>query len=232
MTTYEHAMFGASLALVAGLRRRQGWGIVGVAAVAAAVPDWDGLSILFGSTAYANGHRVWGHNVLAASLTGAAAGVVGLLIVRSEGIRRNKTRPDSKSEKLPASLPPSSDPDASERANEDSAAPLSPSASVATFAVWASVGIVAGLTHLPADIVFNGGAGLTPWPVPVFWPFDRRGWAVPIVPWGDITVTLLFVAEMFSLYRWPGRDRSIAALTLAAASAYLLVRWLLAGLST
>jgi hypothetical protein len=47
------------------------------------------------------------------------------------------------------------------------------------------------------------------------------------VPWGDVTV--LFVGEMFALYRWPRRDRAVAALTLAAGSAYLLVRWFLAG---
>jgi membrane-bound metal-dependent hydrolase YbcI (DUF457 family) len=89
--------------------------------------------------------------------------------------------------------------------------------------------MLAGLSHLPVDIVFNGGTDLPAWPVPLLWPFEARGWALPIVPWGDVTVTLFFVAEMFALYRWPERERVIAALTLTAASAYLLVRWLLPG---
>jgi membrane-bound metal-dependent hydrolase YbcI (DUF457 family) len=206
MTTFEHAMFGVSLALVAGVRRRHGWGLVAVAGAAAALPDWDGLSILFGPSAYARGHRVWGHNLLAAGLAGAAAGVVGLLAARSARVRASLTRPPAQP-------------------------PKPPHASGSAPAVWAAVGLVAGLSHLPADVVFNGGAGLSPWPVPLLWPFDRWGWAVPVVPWGKVVVTVLFVAEMFALYRWPGRDRAVAAVTLAAASAYVGARWFLAGLA-
>jgi len=58
VTVYEHMMVGASLALGAGLHYKHGWRIVGLAAVAAALPDWDGLSFLFGSQAYAKAHRV------------------------------------------------------------------------------------------------------------------------------------------------------------------------------
>jgi inner membrane protein len=89
--------------------------------------------------------------------------------------------------------------------------------------------MLAGLSHLPADIVFNGGTGLSVWPVPLLWPFSQQGWALPIVPWGEVTVTVLFIGEMFALYRWPRRDRVIAALTLAAGSAYLLARGLWTG---
>ena len=49
MTFYEHAMLGATLALVAGLQRRHGWRIVAMAAVAAVLPDWDGLTIVLGA---------------------------------------------------------------------------------------------------------------------------------------------------------------------------------------
>src|ERR1700676_2120143 len=67
-------MLGGSLALASGLQRRYGWGIVALAGVAAALPDLDGLSIAFGPEAYANAHRVWGHNFLGAGGIGAAAG--------------------------------------------------------------------------------------------------------------------------------------------------------------
>jgi hypothetical protein len=204
MTIFEHPMFGASLAIVAGVQRRHGWGLVATAAAAAALPDWDGVSFLFGSSAYASVHRVWGHNLLVAGLGGAVVGIVGLLAARSVRARTLLTRP-------PAMPPPP------------------PPASPGTPVVWVVVGVLAGLSRLPADIVFNGGTGLSVWPVPLLWPFSRQGWAAPIVPWGDVTVTVLFVGEMFALYRWPRRDRAIAALALAAGSAYLLVRWLLIG---
>ena len=42
-------MLGASLALAARLQSRHGWRIVAMAAVAAVLPDWDGLTILFGA---------------------------------------------------------------------------------------------------------------------------------------------------------------------------------------
>ncbi len=204
VTVYEHAMLGANLALLAGVRRRHGWGIVAAAAVAAALPDWDGLSILFGPTAYADAHRVWGHNLLAAGLGGVAVGLLGLLVARSVRVRTWLARPPA-------------------------GPPAPPPASAGTAVVWAVVGGVAGLSHLLADVVFNGGAGLPAWPVPLLWPWTRRGWAVPVVPWGDVTITLLFVGEMFALYRLPGRDRVVAALTLAAGSAYLAARALAAG---
>src|SRR5438270_12352734 len=92
-------MFGANLALLAGVRRRHGWGIVAAAAAAAALPDWDGVSLLFGPTAYATAHRVWGHNLLAAGLGGVAVGVLGLLAARSVRVRALLSRP-------PAELPP------------------------------------------------------------------------------------------------------------------------------
>jgi membrane-bound metal-dependent hydrolase YbcI (DUF457 family) len=241
MTTYEHAMFGVSLALAAGVRRHHGWGIVAAAGLAAALPDWDGLSILFGPTAYANGHRVWGHNVLAAAVGGVAVGIVSLLATRSPRLqaalaRRAFTAGRTKDEGTGESPPalerdgapiPSVQPVAG-----SSALPSTERLSLPVLAVWALTGLLAGLTHLPADVVFNGGAGLSAWPVPVLWPFERRGWALPIVPWGDVTVTVIFVAEMFLLYRWPGRDRAIAALTLAAVSAYLVGRWFLVGAGT
>jgi hypothetical protein len=147
---------------------------------------------------------VWGHNLLVAGIGGAIVGGIGLLAARSLRVRTLLTR-------LPAAVPPA------------------PPGTALTAVVWVVIGTLAGLSHLPADIVFNGGTGLTAWPVPLLWPFSRQSWAVPIVPAGDIAVTLFFVAEMFALYRWPGRVRAIATLTLAAVSAYLLARWSIIG---
>ena len=71
MTTYEHAMVGIDGALALGLQRRHGWQIVALAGLAANLPDCDGLTILFGVHAYAEGHRVWAHNLLIAGLLAA-----------------------------------------------------------------------------------------------------------------------------------------------------------------
>ena len=88
MTTFEHAMCGATLTLALGCHRTQGWGIVAMAACAAALPDWDGASIAFGGFAYAKVHRVWGHNLLVAGGMGALVGGVGYLAHLSTRFRR------------------------------------------------------------------------------------------------------------------------------------------------
>src|SRR5579871_981716 len=63
MTFYEHAMLGGTLTAACGAHRRHVWAIVLMAATAAALPDWDGLSLAFGPNAYSAIHRVWGHNL-------------------------------------------------------------------------------------------------------------------------------------------------------------------------
>ena len=68
-------MYGATVALALGCHRNREWMLVAVASAAAALPDWDALSLAFGATAYATGHRrVWGHNLLVASASDKALG--------------------------------------------------------------------------------------------------------------------------------------------------------------
>ncbi len=90
MIHFDHAMFGATLALASGVQRRHGWGLVAVAAVASMVPDWDSLSSAYGPAAHRSIHRVWGHNLLAATLGGGVVGALGLLCVRSTGSIRSR----------------------------------------------------------------------------------------------------------------------------------------------
>lgn len=45
MTTFEHAMLGANGVVASGLHDRFGWRLVALAAIAAIVPDWDGLTV-------------------------------------------------------------------------------------------------------------------------------------------------------------------------------------------
>jgi len=89
MTVFEHAMIGLDGALAAGLARRHGWQIVAWAACAAVLPDWDGLAILLGAWGYAEGHRVWGHNLLVA---GVLAAIASLLAWRLDILTRAQIR--------------------------------------------------------------------------------------------------------------------------------------------
>lgn len=87
MVYYDHALVGATLAVAAGLQRRHGWPAVALAALAGMFPDWDATPKHVRPEAYALGHRVWGHNLFAATLAGAVLGGTGYLIHRSRSHR-------------------------------------------------------------------------------------------------------------------------------------------------
>jgi membrane-bound metal-dependent hydrolase YbcI (DUF457 family) len=203
MTTFEHAMLGGSLALALGCHKRQGWSLVATAAVAGAVPDWDGLSIAFGGSAYASIHRIWGHNLLMASVAGAVVGALGYWIRASGRMQRTLAAE-------PSSV----------------ALDLSAQRQAGFLFEWLPVSVLAALIHLPADVVYSGHPEMTSWPLKLLWPFSGQGWVWPLVPWGDVGATLLFVAEMFAIYRWPRRAQSLACLTLLAVLSYIGVRGL------
>jgi membrane-bound metal-dependent hydrolase YbcI (DUF457 family) len=205
LTVYEHVMVGVNLALGAGLHLRYGWRLAAVAGLAAALPDWDGLSILFGPAAYAEAHRVWGHNLLAASLLG---GVVGAW---AYGLNRAGWFTWIGKRLLPGRA------SFAARAGSQPRAPGS-------LALWIGTGVVAGLSHLLADFFYSGHGNSESWPLQLFWPFSTRGWAYPILPWGDLGATILFIVEMFLIYRWPARARMIAWGSLAAVVFYVGVR--------
>jgi len=54
----------------------------------------------------------------------------------------------------------------------------------------------------------------------------KAGWArvYPLVPWGDAGVSIIFVAGMFAMWKWPGRLQAVSAVTLAAVVLYVLGR--------
>jgi membrane-bound metal-dependent hydrolase YbcI (DUF457 family) len=194
-------MGGATLALAAGCLRKHGWALIVMAGVAAALPDWDGLSLALGADSYAKAHRVWGHNLLVAGMTGALVGGLGYLSYLSTRARRAAIQlwPQSR---LAAASPPFS---------------------MLRLVTWIVVGTFASLSHLPADLIY-------PWPVQVLWPFSERGWAWPLLAWGDLLITAIFIVEMFALYRWPRRPQVIAVLTLLAVLGYIGFRRLIGGI--
>ena len=207
MTFFEHAMLGSTLALAAGLHRRFGWRIVIMAGVAAMLPDWDGLTLIFGSSAYDLAHRVWGHNLLVAGCSGGLVGVAECFWNVSDRVRQRLARfaPSL------ASPTPLSSPDG------DSRTP-------ALYLTWFLIGAVASFSHLAADLVYSSHPRMQDWPLRLLWPFSRRDFAFPIIHWGDLGATIIFVAEMFAVYFWPSRIRVIASATLTAVVGYILVR--------
>ena len=91
MVYYDHALVGATLSVAAGMQRRYGWPAVMLAALAGMFPDWDATPKHIWPQAYVLGHRVWGHNLFAVTLAGAALGGLGYLIHRSRSHRSTPT---------------------------------------------------------------------------------------------------------------------------------------------
>ena len=205
MTPYEHAMVGITGVLATGLNRRYGWPIVGLAAVAAVSPDWDGLTIVAGSAAFAASHRLWGHNVMACVLSGLVMGVVDYrfdVVTRCSRFLTRKLRLG-----LTGGEP---------RVRE--------ARFLGGFAVWIGVAVAAALSHLVGDLMFSGSATLPDWELQPWWPLSRAGYVYPLVPWGDPGASLVFVAGMFAMWKWPRRMQSISLGTLAGVILYVAIR--------
>jgi len=191
--------------MCAGLDRRFGWPIVATAAVTAVLPDWDGLSLLLGPALFDQLHRAAGHNLLAGASLGAAFAALdyrySLVCRAAQWFRR----------RLP-------------RLEVPSGSPVRQRFRAAELTLWIAVGVTASLSHLAVDLVFSGHRTLADWGLPLFWPFSDRRWVFPMVRWGDAMPTLIFVAGMFAMVRWPGRRAPIARLTLVAVAAYIVAR--------
>ncbi|NOX56247.1 MAG: hypothetical protein GXP27_17745 [Planctomycetes bacterium] len=205
MTTFEHVMLGMNGAIAAGLTRRCGWPVAAVAGLAAAAPDWDGLTLLFSSSAFAAGHRLWGHNVLACVLVGTLIGLIDCrwaVLPRMAYWLGQMLRIEGA-----ASLAQNSRPVDGRRCS-----------------LWILVAIIATFSHLLADMLVSGTATLADWEVSLFWPWSRRGWVFPLVPWGDPGMTIVFVVGLFALVRWRPHAQRVSLLTLLTLAAYMLIR--------
>jgi membrane-bound metal-dependent hydrolase YbcI (DUF457 family) len=205
LTVFEHFFMGGSLALAAGLHRRYGWQIVGLSAVAATLPDWDGLTILFGEQPYAEHHRVWGHSLLTA---GAAGGVAGILAYRPNLFGRLQAWAAVRFPK------------------EVSPPPIQSPRSFGVMAVWTIVGVLAAYSHLLADYFYPGYAYLQKWPIQLLWPFSDRGWSLAVVPGGRVGTILIFLAGALVTWRWPRRAQLIACGTLLCLVGYVAWWWM------
>jgi membrane-bound metal-dependent hydrolase YbcI (DUF457 family) len=87
--------------------------------------------------------------------------------------------------------------------------------------VWVLTGVLASLCHVLADLAYCGQQLNVEWPVALFWPVSRHGWAFPLVPWADRGMTLLLSTALVAACLLPTRARLVGALALLTAIAYV-----------
>jgi hypothetical protein len=203
MTVYEHAMIGINGSLAMGLHRRHGWQIVALAGFAATLPDLDGVTILLGPNLYAEGHRLWGHNLLVAGLVAA---FVSAIVYQTDAATKAQRWLARRWKAFSVCGDPTETP---HRRME--------------LCLWIVVGVAAAYTHLLTDILFSGGRNLPIWGVPLLWPFAGMAWAYPLVPWGNIGATVILAASMFAMLYWQAWIRTIATGSLIGVVAYMII---------
>jgi membrane-bound metal-dependent hydrolase YbcI (DUF457 family) len=198
MTTFEHALLGINGAIAVGLHRRpHGWKWVASSGVAAIAPDWDGLPMLINMSRFETGHRVWGHNIFTCALM---AMLLTVLFVKLDLWERIVA--------FHASL-------------QKHASPLKNQTKSTWFAWWL-VMFVAALSQIPADIVVSGGKGLTDWPLQPLWPISNFSVVYPMVPWGNVGVSVLFALGMIAMAKQTRHLQTISRITLMTVTIYIL----------
>jgi membrane-bound metal-dependent hydrolase YbcI (DUF457 family) len=212
MTIFEHALIGVNGTLALGLGKRFGWPIVAWAAVASVLPDWDGVCLLLGTSYYGLGHRIWGHNLLITAIltciVGSAVYGFDLLQMIQRGIAHHWI--------------------AWREIKCDTVSGDEKQSNSGGWWLWMMVGIAASYCHLLADIVFSAGKNLPIWGVPLLWPFSGKETAYPLIPWGDLGVTLILAGSMFVMLRFPQKIRLIALGSLFLVVIYAIVRGIIA----
>lgn len=174
--------------------------MVVMAELASNLPDWDGLPMLVDMQRFEWGHRVWGHNVFTILLT---ASLIAWLQHRYRwieiaGQRARRLLPADVSLAIPSERVP----------------PM----------VYFLVALAAQLVHLPCDMVVSGGNGLTDWLVRPLWPMLDTGWALPLIPWGDVGPTVILMAGALGVAKARQRASSVSIVTLVGLVTYLMVR--------
>jgi membrane-bound metal-dependent hydrolase YbcI (DUF457 family) len=198
MTTFEHALLGINGAIAVGLHRRpHGWKWVASSGVAAIAPDWDGLPMLINMSRFETGHRVWGHNIFTCALMAMLLTVLFVkldLWERVVAVHDSLRKHSSPIKDLPTS----------------------------TWFAWWLVMFVAALSQIPADIVVSGGKGLTDWPLQPLWPISNFSVVYPMVPWGNVGVSVLFALGMIAMAKQARHLQTISRITLMTVTIYIL----------
>lgn len=201
MTSPEHTLVGILGGLSLGLHTRLGWTAIAFAAVVSNVPDLDGLPMLVDMQRFESGHRVWGHNLFAISVSALLLAALQYRFGWIEWIAV-KLKPI-----MPADI----------RSLE-----ASDTIRVGFF-VLVLIGLVFQCVHLLCDMTVSGGQGLSDWPVKPFWPFSDTEFAFPLIPWGDVGPTVIMMLAVILIAKF-GKARRTAILALALLCGYMLCR--------
>jgi hypothetical protein len=204
MVYYDHGMVGATVAVALGAERRYGWAVVALAALAGMFPDWDALAKHVSDDAYRSVHRVWGHNLFAATAAGLALGALGYWIHRSSA------RP------LPSAARPQVDGPASSQAPAG--------ADADGIGLWLVLGVAILWTHPLLDVLYCGWEHNGDWPVGLLWPLVRGGYARPWMPWQDWGATLILAGGLCLVVLLPRQRQRGACVCLAAVALYVAAR--------
>lgn len=197
-------MLGTTGALAAGLQRRS-WQIVAMAGVASVLPDWDGLSILFGAAAFDQIHRAVGHSILVAT---AVAIALALAEYRFRLMARLAALLGRRVEGMPAEVTDLTKGTATREG----------------VGIWTLTAVLATWSHLAADLVFSGHAELSDWGLKLLWPVSQTTCVFAAVRWGDVWPTIILVLGMFAMLRWRSCTQRLATLTLLALVGYIALR--------
>ena len=207
MTTPEHAMLMVNAVLATGLTRRHGWQIAAIAGIAAILPDWDGLTLLWSAALFDTAHRCWGHGLFSCVLLAA---IVTWFDARHD-LTTRLARGFLRLTRI--TLP-----------NADTLLRPHPAQNRAEWGVRAGVILAATLSHPLTDLLVSGADGLNDWKIDLFWPFSHEGFVFPLLRWGDIGVTLIFTVGAATMLCRKRQIRTIAAITLATSAGYAILR--------
>jgi membrane-bound metal-dependent hydrolase YbcI (DUF457 family) len=237
MTTIEHAFLGVNIVLATGLERRYGWQLVVLSGICAVLPDWDALTIIYSFEVFGESHRVWGHNLLVCVLVGLLIGyfdyfydivtrvsVFVLRLLRVSGLGDNfSVRGGQVGLCQSHSKIHESEPENVIATSQNGCSSVqSVVYSGYGMCCWLFFAVISSLSHLLADVVSSGAEGLPDWELKLLVPFSDRGFVYPLHSWGDVGVTLIFIAGMFAMLKWQSKTKPLARLTLLAVIIYIL----------
>lgn len=196
MVYYDHAMLGATLAVAVGAQRRLGWPIVVFAALAGMLPDWDAASKHISQETYHIGHRVWGHNLFAATLGGILLGLLGYWISRSRPMILD---------------------------NDSDALQPNGARQASGLGFWIVLCILITLSHPLFDVLYCGWGRDVNWPVRLLWPLVPDGFGRPWMPWGDWGASVILLVGLCVVLVVPRRQLA-ACLSLSVFAIYVIIQ--------
>ena len=197
MVYYDHAMMGATVAVAVGAQRRHGWPAVILAALAGMFPDWDAMSSHISPQTYRIGHRVWGHNLFAATLGGIMLGLFGYWI--------SKSRPMILDQEAPAAEPNC------ERQTSEAG-------------YWIILCVLIMWSHPFLDFLYCGWDRSVNWPVRLLWPIVPEGFGRPWMPWNDWGASAILVAGISTIILFRRHRQLVGVVSLSLFASYVVIR--------